>query len=113
MNRLALSLALLAVACLAPASAEDPAPAPADAPLAAKVELVVPAGAQAGPDFDVERATKAWVETLTPEQRAKSKAYFEGGFPYGHDQWISSWGTAWAAMALVQAMEAPAIRAAQ
>ena len=81
MNRLALSLALLAVACLAPAAAEEPtATTPADAPLTAKVELVVPAGAQAGPDFDVERATKAWVETLTPEQRAKSKAYFEGGY---------------------------------
>jgi STE24 endopeptidase len=41
---------------------------------------VVPAGAQAGPDFDVERATQAWVETLTPEQRARSEAYFEGGY---------------------------------
>jgi hypothetical protein len=41
------------------------------------------------------------------------QAYFEGGFPYGYDQWISSWGTAWAAMGLVQAMEAPAMRAAQ
>jgi len=84
MNRLALSLALLAVACLAPAAAEEPAAATAattaDAPLAAKVELKVPAGAEAGPDFDVERATRAWVETLTPEQRARSEAYFEGGY---------------------------------
>jgi STE24 endopeptidase len=84
MNRLALSLALLAVACLAPAAAEEPAAATAaaaaDAPLTAKVELKVPAGAEAGPDFDVERATQAWVETLTPEQRARSKAYFEGGY---------------------------------
>ena len=39
------------------------------------------------------------------------QAYFEGGFPYGHDQWISSWGTAWAGMALAQALEAPSIRA--
>jgi ankyrin repeat protein len=31
---------------------------------------------------------------------AKIQPYFESGFPYGHDQWISSAGTAWAAMAL-------------
>jgi len=42
--------------------------------------LTVPAGAQAGPGFDVERATEAWLGTLSPEQRAKSDAYFEGGY---------------------------------
>jgi len=26
--------------------------------------------------------------------------YFESGFPYGHDQWISAAGTSWATMAL-------------
>ena len=26
--------------------------------------------------------------------------YFESGFPYGHDQWISAAGTSWAVMAL-------------
>ena len=30
--------------------------------------------------------------------------YFESGFPYGHDQWISASATAWATMALAQAM---------
>jgi hypothetical protein len=30
----------------------------------------------------------------------KIQPYFESGFPYGHDQWISQSGTAWAAMAL-------------
>ena len=29
--------------------------------------------------------------------------YFESGFPYGHDQWISAAGTGWAAMALTMA----------
>ena len=33
--------------------------------------------------------------------------YFESGFPYGHDQWISSAGTSWAIMALSLAMETP------
>jgi hypothetical protein len=31
--------------------------------------------------------------------------YFESGFPYGHDQWISSAATSWAAMALTLAIE--------
>jgi STE24 endopeptidase len=42
--------------------------------------LTVPEGAQAGPGFDVDRATEAWVGTLSPEARAKSDAYFEGGY---------------------------------
>jgi hypothetical protein len=33
----------------------------------------------------------------------KIQPYFESGFPYGHDQWISQTGTAWAAMALAAA----------
>ena len=31
--------------------------------------------------------------------------YFESGFPYGHDQWISAAGTGWAVMALSQTVE--------
>ena len=31
--------------------------------------------------------------------------YFEGGFPYSHDQWISAAGTSWAAMALSLTVE--------
>jgi STE24 endopeptidase len=42
--------------------------------------LTIPEGAQAGPGFDVDRATQAWVDTLSPEQRARSDAYFEGGY---------------------------------
>jgi STE24 endopeptidase len=42
--------------------------------------LTIPEGAQAGPGFDVDRATEAWVGTLSAEQRAKSDAYFEGGY---------------------------------
>jgi hypothetical protein len=34
--------------------------------------------------------------------------YFQSGFPHGHDQWISSAGTAWAAMALAYAIPAEA-----
>ena len=31
--------------------------------------------------------------------------YFESGFPYGHDQWISAAGTSWATMALSVTVE--------
>jgi hypothetical protein len=29
-----------------------------------------------------------------------AEPYFDSGFPYGEDQWISAAGTAWATMAL-------------
>jgi len=35
----------------------------------------------------------------------KFQPYFESGFPFGHDQWISSAATAWAVLALAPAME--------
>jgi ankyrin repeat protein len=37
----------------------------------------------------------------------KIQPYFESGFPYGHDQWISQSGTAWAALALSVAAPEP------
>ena len=60
---------LFAILVVTPVLAEDAAPA-----------LTIPEGAQSGPDFDVLRATEAWVGTLSFEQRAKSDAYFEGGY---------------------------------
>ena len=48
-----------------------------------------------------QRPDSSWyVASRTP----KIQAYFDGGFPYAGDQWISSWGTAWAAIALTQAI---------
>jgi N-acyl-D-amino-acid deacylase len=35
----------------------------------------------------------------------KFQPYFQSGFPYDHDQWISSAATAWAVMALAPAVE--------
>jgi STE24 endopeptidase len=49
------------------------------------VGLHIPAAAQPGPQFDVERATEAWLDVLSPEQRAQSDAYFEGGY------WLALW----------------------
>ncbi len=34
----------------------------------------------------------------------KFQAYFNSGFPYAGDQWISAWATGWATMALAQAL---------
>jgi ankyrin repeat protein len=39
----------------------------------------------------------------------KFQPYFESGFPYGGDQWISSAGTAWATMALSYSVGPPQI----
>lgn len=37
----------------------------------------------------------------------KFQPYFEGGFPYAHDQWISQWATGWATVALSHAVPTP------
>jgi hypothetical protein len=39
----------------------------------------------------------------------KFQPYFESGFPYGGDQWISSAGTAYATMALSYSLGQPQI----
>ena len=41
----------------------------------------------------------------------KFQPYFESGFPFGHDQWISTAGTAWAVMALARAVEPKTVSA--
>ncbi|HET9033868.1 MAG TPA: M48 family metallopeptidase [Dokdonella sp.] len=48
--------------------------------------LQIPDAARPGPDFDIDRATDAYVNLLSPEQRAQSDAYFEGGY------WLQLWG---------------------
>jgi ankyrin repeat protein len=71
-----------------------------------------------------DRAYQEGVKYLLKTQRAdgswyvashspRIQAFFEGGFPHHYDQWISNWGTSWAAMALSAAIEAPATRAAK
>lgn len=47
--------------------------------------LHIPAGAEAGPGFNTEAATKAYLATWKPDQRARSDAYFEGGY------WLQLW----------------------
>jgi hypothetical protein len=40
-----------------------------------------------------------------PSRAPKFQPYFESGFPYGHDQWISAMATGWATAALALAVE--------
>jgi len=47
--------------------------------------LIVPDAARPGSEFNVDAATQAYIDLLTPEQRAQSDAYFEGGY------WIGLW----------------------
>jgi hypothetical protein len=65
------------------------------------------------PDQDVYRkgvkfllATQSADGSWHVSSRATTfQIYFESGFPYGHDQWISTMGTGWAASALSLAMD--------
>jgi len=47
--------------------------------------LNIPPAAQPGPNFDVKSATDAWLATVPPDQKARSDAYFEGGY------WLQVW----------------------
>jgi STE24 endopeptidase len=65
-------------------AAQAPAAAPGERELPAG--LIVPEAAKPGPAFDVDKATQSYIDLLTPEQRAQSDAYFEGGY------WLQLWG---------------------
>jgi STE24 endopeptidase len=47
--------------------------------------LQVPPAAQAGPGFSAEAATNAYLASLPADKKAKSDAYFEGGY------WLILW----------------------
>lgn len=71
-HKLLLLLALLVLALGAPALAQ---PGPAASPQ---------------PAFNVEAATRHYLDTLTPAQKARSDAYFEGGY------WLQLWDAVYA-----------------
>src|SRR5262245_42563837 len=56
--------------------------------------LLVPAAARTGPNFDVERATQAYLDLLSPEQRELSDAYEEGNHWLELWQLLYGWGAA-------------------
>ena len=63
-------------------SAQNVAPGARELPAG----LIVPAASQPGVGFDVDKATESYIALLSPEQRAQSDAYFEGGY------WLQLWG---------------------
>ena len=79
-----LALALAARANAAPAAPPQPA---TPAVSATAVESTTPA-APAAPRFDAEAATAAYMATIPPKARARSDAYFEGGY------WLQLWDLA-------------------
>jgi hypothetical protein len=48
--------------------------------------------------LSTQHADGSW---YVKSRSARIQAHFEGGFPYHYDQWISNWGTSWAALALM------------
>src|SRR6185437_7071419 len=65
----------------------------------APVAPVVPAAAQASPHFDINAATNAWLATVPPASKAKSDAYFEGGY------WLILWDFLYAAAVMALLLE--------
>jgi STE24 endopeptidase len=47
--------------------------------------LQIPGAAQAGPQFNAQKATDAYLASLGPEKKARSDAYFEGSY------WLTLW----------------------
>src|SRR5258706_3203844 len=57
----------------------------AQGPAAAEEQLPVPSAAQASDHFDPLAATNAYLATVPPDKKARSDAYFEGGY------WLLLW----------------------
>lgn len=51
--------------------------------------------------LETQAADGSWHVT---SRAPKIQPYFESGFPYGKDQWISQWATGWSAVALTLAL---------
>jgi STE24 endopeptidase len=77
---LALLAIMLALACVSSPAFAEPSIS-RDLPPG----LQIPEPARPGPAFDVDRATAAYLDLLSPQQRALSDAYFEGGY------WLRLW----------------------
>ena len=65
---------VLCFTCFSSADSRTPPPA-----------LEIPPAARPGPTFDVKAATDAWLATIPSDKKARSDAYFEGGY------WLQLW----------------------
>jgi STE24 endopeptidase len=79
-----LVLAVLMSLAVVTAALAQPAPA-ASSPPAAEPKLGVPAAAQPSPQFNADAATEAYLALIPPAAKARSDAYFEGGY------WLILW----------------------
>lgn len=77
-----LVLATLMLLAAVPSIAQ---PASTPAPAAAPPKLVIPDAAQPSPQFNADVATEAYLALIPPAAKAKSDAYFEGGY------WLILW----------------------
>jgi len=73
---LAMLLSLAAITIFAQSAPAAPITSP---------KLIVPPAAQPSPQFDVEKATEAYLAQIPPAAKARSDAYFEGGY------WLILW----------------------
>jgi len=80
-------LLLLGGSALAQAAPPASQATPAAGPIARDFPpgLQIPDAARPGPHFDADKATEAYLNLLSPEQRKLSDAYFEGGY------WLQLW----------------------
>jgi STE24 endopeptidase len=76
MLRITLSFVFMLCSALVAVSAAEPVP---------QGTLVVPDAAKPGPGFSVERATRAYLDSIPADVRARSDGYFEGGY------WLKLW----------------------
>ena len=60
--------------------------------------------------LSTQREDGSW---FVRSRSAKFQPYFESGFPYAGDQWISSMATGWAAAAIAHGLELPAKKSAE
>jgi STE24 endopeptidase len=58
-------------------------------PATASEQTNTPSAAQASPGFRADMATDAWLATVPPNEKARSDAYFEGGY------WLLLWNFLW------------------
>lgn len=74
------------VICILSCLAAAQQPTPGQLPGTAMPTITsVPAGAQASPNFNADAATEAYLALIPPEAKARSDAYFEGGY------WMILW----------------------
>jgi STE24 endopeptidase len=82
--KLTLLVLALTLLVLAPSAAQEPDSEPASG--ATSTAEPAPAAAEPSAPFDVEAATRAYLDRQTPEEKARSDGYFEGGY------WLQLWG---------------------